>query len=211
MRIVNVMAVSMDGRIASHPDESDHARRALGFTNDDDRAHLERLLRETDAVIVGRSSLMASGGAWELPNAKGAYPIWAVLTNAGLPPGARFFSQRKIRRWLVSKSALAAERTGEGVRNVTYGDAHAADVIVAELRAAGVERALLFGGGEVNRLFYERGLVDELIVTICPLILGASAALPLVAPELPAAQRLALTASHAQGDLVFLTYNVLKT
>jgi 5-amino-6-(5-phosphoribosylamino)uracil reductase len=155
---------------------------------------------------------MASGGAWELPNAKGAYPIWEVMTNAGLPSDARFFSQKRITRWLVSRSAIIAERAGasHGVRNVIYGDAHPAEAIVAELRAAGVERAILFGGGEVNKLFYERGLVDELIVTICPLILGASAALPLVAPELPGAQRLGLTASHAQGDLVFLTYNVLK-
>lgn len=215
MRITNIMAVSLDGRIASHEGETDAARRALSFTNADDHRHLEALLRTADAVIVGSASLLASGGAWELPNQRGAYPIWAVMTNAGLPASARFFQQTHITRWLVSRAPLTLPPTGDkargAVRNLVYGDGQAAKALVAELESAGAERVLLFGGGAVNRLFYEAGLVDELILTVCPLIIGASAALPLVAPELERPVHLTLASSQPAGNLVFLTYNVQKT
>lgn len=209
MRICNVMAVSLDGRIASHPHETDDARRSLGFTNAEDQAHLEALLKTADAVIVGSSSLSASGGAWEIRNAKGHYPIWAVLTNRGLPTSSRFFSQRCIKRWVVSRGPLK-ELAGTEIRNLTYDGESPGLVLVDELKAAGAERVLLFGGSEVNRIFYAQGLVDELIITVCPIILATSASLPLIQPTLPYPVRLQLTTSHSSNDLVFLTYNVLK-
>ena len=83
-------------------------------------------------------------------------------------------------------------------------------VVAKALAGAGVERALLFGGSEINRLFYAAGLVDQLILTVCPVIIAAQAAVGLVAPTLPAPVKLTLLASQPQGNLVFLTYNVQK-
>ena len=40
LTITNVMAVSLDGKIASHAGETDSARRTLNFTNDVDRQHV---------------------------------------------------------------------------------------------------------------------------------------------------------------------------
>lgn len=210
MIITNVMAVSLDGRIASQPGETDVARRALGFTNDDDRAHLLELIQEADAVIVGRASLEASGGAFELPNSKGVQPIWVVMTNGGFAPDSRFLKQEKLPRWLVSRAPLPALPTQPSLRNLTYGDASAAATAVRALAAAGAERVLLFGGAEVNRLFYNEGLVDELILTLCPLILAQGHAVPLVAPGLPRPIHLSLVTSHPKSNLVFLKYKVLK-
>jgi 5-amino-6-(5-phosphoribosylamino)uracil reductase len=210
VQIINVMAVSLDGRIASHPGETDRARRAVGFTDDVDRAHLKALLEDVDAVVVGKSSLVASGGAWELPGRGGRPPVWAVLTAAGLPPDHRFYGQTRVERWLVSPAPLALP-PGSSVRNLVSGARPAARVVSEALKAAGRERVLLFGGAAVNHGFYAEGLVDQLIVTICPLIIGKSAAVPLVQPELPAPVRLKLVASQARGDLVFLTYNVQKS
>ena len=203
------MAVSLDGRIASHPGETDAARAGLGFTNEDDRRHLLSLLATADAVVVGRSSLSASGGAFAQRNDRGAFPVWAVLTNAGLPADARFFTQTELPRWLVSAAPLALPPAAAGVRNVVAGPGQStARAAVTALQAAGARRVLLFGGSEVNRQFYAEGLVDRLILTVCPLILGAAAALPLVAPELPRPVSLTLDGCRPQGSLVFLEYRV---
>lgn len=210
MIITNVMAVSLDGKIASHPGERDSERRALGFTNDDDREHLRSLLVTTDAVIVGSSSLMASGGAWELANDKGAFPIWAVMTKAGLPQAAAFYQQRRVTRWLVSEAPLAALPPDTGLRNLVTGDDPPGAALVQALQAAGAERVLLFGGGEVNRLFYKERLVDEVILTVCPILVGTENAVPLVKAPLPQAVRLTLVASQPKGNLVFLRYTVQK-
>jgi len=204
------MAASLDGRIASQPGESDQTRRSLGFTNADDREHLRGLLVEADAVIVGASSLVASGGAWELTNDRGVLPLWAVLTNSGLPADTRFLQQERVPRWLVSKAPLPGFKSSPTLKNLVYDDAPPASVLAAALATTGAERVLLFGGGEVNRVFYQEGLVDELILTLCPLLVGSEAAIPLVKPPLLNAVRFTLLASQVKGNLVFLTYKVQK-
>ena len=57
MQIINVMGASIDGRIASHPNESDEERKRYGFTNEADHAHLRRLLATCDAVIVAEGKM----------------------------------------------------------------------------------------------------------------------------------------------------------
>lgn len=204
------MAVSLDGRIASHPGETDKTRRDLGFTNDDDRAHLLDLIQDADAIIVGRASLEASGGAFDRPNRRGAQPIWVVMTNGGFAADSRFLKQDKLPRWLVSRAPLSELPVQPTLRNLTYGNGSATEVVVRTLAEAGVERVLLFGGAEINRLFYKDELVDELIVTVCPLILARPDAVPVVQPDLPNPVHLTLLASHAKGNLVFLMYKVQK-
>jgi len=208
--ITNVMAVSLDGRIASHPAERDEARQRLGFTNHDDRAHLLELLQSTDAAIVGSASMLASGGAFAGLNDRGVQPIWAVLTNRGLPEGAPFLAQAEIPRWLVSQQPLSLPPHSGSFRTITYADESPALVLAKALQASGVERVLLFGGSEINRIFYNAGLVDHLILTLCPMILGSNAAIGLIAPPLDEPVKLALIAVQTKGNLVFLRYNVQK-
>ena len=66
MRVINVMGASIDGRIGSHPAESDAERKRYGFTNEADHAHLRGLLGDCDAVIVGGHSVNVSGGVMEV-------------------------------------------------------------------------------------------------------------------------------------------------
>ena len=204
------MAVSVDGRIASHANESDAERLALGFTNGDDFNHLLGLLAATDAVIVGSTSLKASGQAFSKINDRGVYPIWAVLTNRGLPAEQPFYQQEELTRWLISPQPLAIPGHKGVLRNIVSGNLSPAQAAVAALSAAGVERVLLFGGASVNRGFYAAGLVDRLIVTICPLVLARSDAVPLVQPDLPTPVFLKLAASQVMGNLVILSYDLMK-
>jgi dihydrofolate reductase len=44
--------------------------------------------------------------------------------------------------------------------------------IVADLEARGYKEAVLTGGAQINSLFLERGLVDEIWLTVEPLIFG---------------------------------------
>ncbi len=210
MKITNVMAISLDGRIASHPGEKDSERRALGFTNADDRAHIEALVKTADAVIVGSSSIKASGGAFEVLNDKNVYPHWFVLTRAGLPAESSFLRQDKLPRTLVSERPIPGLKATASLRNVVATKESVPQTIIKELNAAKLSRVILFGGSEVNRVFYQENLVDEVILTVCPLILGTSQAVPLVAPELSRPVSLTLTSSQPRGNLVFLTYTVHK-
>jgi len=211
MIITNVMAASVDGLIAASPDEPDEARRAASFTNEDDYQHLLAQLSQADAVVVGGSSLMATGGVIEVAGLGGAMPLWVVSSNRGIPPGARFWSQRAVPRWIASRAPLAPVEGGEDVRNLVVGQGPLAGTIVEALRAAGKKRVALLGGGELNRSFYEEGLVHELILTVCPLVIGAANGVPLVRPPLSSPVRLTLHDSQAKGDLVFLKYKIRQS
>lgn len=206
------MAASLDGKIAAHPLESDQERRRYGFVNDEDHVHLRTLLEGADAVVTGANSVRAVSGAWAVPNrVTGQFPIWVVLTRRGLEPGLRFFSQSELPRWVVSPRS-AVHRPPAGVVDVAYDeDGQDPAVTVAErLRAAGCETVLLFGGSEINRIFYAAALVDELILTLCPVILATSKATSLVAPPLATPIQLECLSSQRSGSHVFLKYRILK-
>lgn len=209
MHVINVMAMSLDAQIASHATERDEVREAQGFTNPDDRDHLLALVRTADAVIVGSRSLLASGGgAFEERNAAGDLPVWVVMTNAGLPPNAAFWQQEAVPRCIASRAPLAFPAHAGSVAPIVYGTEPPARRVVQALEARGVRRVLLFGGSEINRAFYAEGLVNELWITVCPLILGAKDGIPLVKAPLPAPTHLRLVTSQCRGDLVFLNYTV---
>lgn len=210
MQIINVMGASIDGRIASHPHESDAERQRYGFTNAEDHAHLRRLLATCDAVIVGGHSVNVSGGVMEVRRADGVYPTWVLCTNQGFAPDEPIWSQPDTPKWVVSAAALGPDRCPASVRNVVYGDAEWAESTAAACREAGFERVLLFGGGLVNRAFYAAGLVDELVLTVCPVVVGRTTGVPVVAPDLALPVHFELTNTEVEGNLVFLHYLVKR-
>ncbi|MBN8249897.1 MAG: dihydrofolate reductase family protein, partial [Verrucomicrobia bacterium] len=74
----------------------------------------------------------------------------------------------------------------------------------------GVRRLLVEGGGELNAALFEAGLVDEVHLTLCPLLVGGRTA-PTLAdgegiPHLADAARLTLVNRRARGAELFLTY-----
>ena len=45
-----------------------------------------------------------------------------------------------------------------------------------QLKNQGIEKVGLLGGGEIIGSFVEQGLIDELCLTVCPIVLGGEAA-----------------------------------
>ena len=212
MRIINVMAASLDGKIAGHSLESDRERRDYGFTNKADQEFVRHQLTTADAVVTGANSLRASQGAWQVPNQKGRCATWVVLTRAGLDPSLRFWGQSEVPKWIVTPAPDLVIPADPANRLIVIPPTeNPAPLIAKELKDAGYEKILLFGGGHVNRLFYEAGLVDELFLTLCPLMLGTPAASSLLAPPLSKATHFRLVSSNNVGDLVFLNYTVNKS
>jgi 5-amino-6-(5-phosphoribosylamino)uracil reductase len=208
LTVTNVMAVSLDGKIGLHSHESDKARRDYGFTNLEDQEFVRTQLKNADAVITGANSLTASGAAWQVVNHRGRYADWIVFSNDGLDPALKFWQQNEIQRALVSKAPVTNDLNG--VANWCYGNDQPARFVLNKLQELGYENILLFGGGSINRLFYDEGLVDFLKITVCPIIIGALDAACFVNPSLTSPTRLDLISSHVSGNHVFLNYKVHK-
>lgn len=210
MQVINMMAASLDGRIASHPNESDADRKRLGFTNEADHQHMLRWLRQCDAVIVGGHSVNVSGGVMEVLNEKGTHPTWVMLSNHGFASDQSIWNHPQTPKWLVSSTALSADLCGTAERQVVYAEGQLVKETIAACKSAGFQKVLLFGGGQVNRAFYAASGVDELVLTVCPVLVGKAAGVPLVAPELPDSVKFKLHHVEGAGDLVFIHYLVQR-
>lgn len=202
------MAVSVDGHIATAPAERDRARVASGFVTVADQQHVREELSRSDAVVLGAGTVRASPRLLSCKNEQGNYPVWVVLTTRGLAADSPFWKLHHIERWVVSPTALALpDRTN--VRALVCTEQHIATFVVSQLRQRALDRVVLFGGSEINSLFYQQQLVDELSVTIAPVIVARADAPRLLKPTLPAAVRLQMLSSRRVDDHLFLRYRVL--
>jgi riboflavin biosynthesis pyrimidine reductase len=76
-----------------------------------------------------------------------------------------------------------------------------------------VKRLLCEGGGEINGALFEAGLVNEVHLTLCPVIFGGRAA-PTLADgrgfgHLADAEELKVTSRRRIGDELFLVYRIV--
>lgn len=206
MIITNVMAASLDGATASFAGESDADRRASQFVSDDDYAHLLALIKDADAIIVGRETVAASG-LIDTKRSDGTYPDWYIYTNNGFPPDHNIFNS-PVPKTFVSRAILPAFHYQNGAGQFFYGENPPGRALVEKLEKSGKKTVLLLGGGTLNQVFYKEGLVDELYLTVCPLIVGSERPAKLVQSPLPAPVRLTLKSSKVMGNLVFLKYKI---
>ncbi|MBC7660360.1 MAG: dihydrofolate reductase family protein [Chitinophagaceae bacterium] len=207
MKIVNVMASSLDGRIGVHDKEGDSERLGVGMSNSEDQKRLRAHIESSDAIVVGASSIRANGSCLDHPGLHKKPPVWFIFAQKPLPESYEFWNQKHIRRVLVSSHPLPIVE-GSGVESLTYGSAEPAMFLSLYLKMHNFTRALLFGGGIVNSWFYNQKLVDQLELTLTPMMIGKPNAPFLVAPTLGEAKQFLLLSSQASESFVFLSYSV---
>jgi len=88
---------------------------------------------------------------------------------------------------------------------ITFVQGDVGPVYDAMVAAAGERNIWLVGGGELVGAFADAGRLDEIILGVAPVTLGAGA--PLLPRRLPASQ-LSLSTVEQVGQFVYLTYSV---
>lgn len=176
-----VLAMSADGKI------SDAGRSHPTFGSKHDFDHLEQQVADADAVLFGSATLKAGGTAMRVIDparidqrvkaGKPEQPIQMVCTRTGeLDPDLPFFKQ-PIPRYLLTTTAGAARwQTQAGFDRIFSGQTQEGQInwhcTLQELYQEGVARIAVLGGGEVVAALLEADLIDELHLTLCPVLLG---------------------------------------
>jgi 5-amino-6-(5-phosphoribosylamino)uracil reductase len=177
--------MSADGKIA------DFRRSPARFGSNVDRTHLEQQIAAADAVLLGAGTLRAYGTTLTISQSvllqhrqqegKPQQPIHIVITHSGeLNPEIKFF-QQSIKRWLLTTTAGAEFWQGRSefdqilVFETSTGQI---DPIAAcqYLDSLHITRLAVLGGGALVASMLELDLIDELWLTVCPLILGGQTA-----------------------------------
>lgn len=211
MELINVMASSLDGRIGGHSLEGDQERQEVGLSSEEDQEYLRNQISQCDAIIVGAGSIRSNQSCLSHPGSKGRYPHWYVLAQRPIPESFSFWQQDELPRTIVTKEVTHIPENATGcVENLVYGSHDPAKYLYDHLENQGFRKVLLFGGGIINRMFYEKRLVNELRLTIAPLFIGKSNAPYLLAPELESSIRLDLLSCDvsANSGFLFLNYGV---
>lgn len=216
MKVISVHAISLDGAIASDAVESDDQRMNYGLTSTEDQIRVEQLMKQSDAVITGSNSLVSEGVAREVKNTRGKNVSWYIYTNKGLPSNLDFWSQKNIERYLISESDLKDKYEkglfeSSGVNNLIYEKSHPAEFLIRHLQEKNTQQVLLFGGGTINKIFFEKNLVSHLEYTICPTILGGFKRVNLIQAGLTHPNTAKLMHTEAVSNHVFLTYELNNT
>ena len=211
MKVVSNTAVSLDGRINTRE------RRFTFFGSANDHARMSRLRAAADAVLVGGATFRN----WPHPalpdeadRAQLRSRPWNVVVTRSLdvPLEEGFLREPAIRPLFVTRAAALPERfpaeveawPGEGDPPVSW--------IVDRLAARGVERLLVEAGGDLLFQFLAADALDEMHVTLCPIVVGGDA--PSLADgagfDRSDVRRLQLLTSEVEGDEIFLHYRNVR-
>lgn len=179
-RIILSAAVSLDGKIATKNKDS-----ALSSRQDKIRFH--KLRAKVDAILVGINTIKIDDPLLTVRYTKGKNPIRVILDSSG-----RISTRSKIIKTchviptiiVVSKKAPKKNlaRLGKYPLKVIISGQNKIDTkkLLQILQKQDIKSILLEGGGTLNWEFIRKGLVDELIVTITPRIVGGKDATTLV-------------------------------
>lgn len=186
--IVGQMGQSLDGRIAT---ESGHSHYVTG---PEDIRRLHRLRALADAVVVGAGTAASDDPRLTVREADGPNPVRVVLDpGRRLDAGLRIFTDgaAPTLRIVGSEADPPTRHPHEPGRapapSEGLGDHESEEValaleeawglhparIVEALRARGLRRILVEGGGVTVSRFLEAGLLDRIHVTVAPLIVGS--------------------------------------
>ena len=165
--VVAQMGQSLDGRIALSNGASRGLSGAMG------EAHLHRLRALVDAVVVGSNTAEVDDPQLTVRAVPGGNPVRVVIDrHARLPKSLRLFQDQAAETLqLVAQSQHAGQVQVPELLDPTPGAAEQA--VLATLRARGLHRVLIEGGGQTVSRFLQAGLVDRLQVIVTPIILGS--------------------------------------
>jgi riboflavin-specific deaminase-like protein len=219
--VMATFAMTVDGKITTRNFSP------VDFTSREDKLHLFRQRALADAVLIGHTTLKRDNVRLGLPQgelreariARGQTPcpIRVIVSNRGkiddqlkifqvdISPVLIFSTTRmpkKTRSTLQKKAALHLDRSS-GVDLLK---------MLQTLRGSyHVNTVACEGGPTLFRSMLERGLIDQLNLTIAPYLFGGTKAPTLTGLSrefLPASVHCSLTGMRVVGDECFLTYRI---
>jgi 5-amino-6-(5-phosphoribosylamino)uracil reductase len=212
VKVISNTAISLDGRINTR----EGGFPILGTSRD--HARMSRLRSQVDAVLVGGATFRN----WPHPAlpdgddraALGGRRPWTVVVSRtmNVPVTPAFLAEPGFRPLFLTRADAVPKGFAAEIDGYGPGDDLPVAWMLAQLRRRGVQHLLIEAGGDLLFQFLAADAIDEMHLTLCPLVIGGPA--PSLAGgagfDLATMRRLRLLASEVEGDEIFLHYAVTK-
>jgi len=218
-----ILAMSADGKI------TDVKRSPAKFGSPTDKAHLEAQIAKADGTLAGGGTLRSGGSAMTVSNpellkqreqqGKPLQPVQIICSRkATFDTHMKFFHQ-SIPRWLLTTEAGSQGWQGRTeFERILVSETSAGDIdwlgAFEQMAQLGIQHLAIMGGGQVVASLLAQDLIDEIWLTVCPLIFGGTTAPTPVDGagfSYDLAPRLELLSAEVIEQEVFLHYRVQHT
>ena len=217
--------MTADGKIADR--ESSAAR----FGSINDKSHLEKQVSLVDGVVFGAGTLRAYGTTLSISNpdlivarterSQVPQPVQIVASASGILDRSCRFFQQPVPRWLLtlpSGAKLWQDATEfDRIISIEPLDNNSLSIdwlsALSQLRQLGLKKLAILGGGELVASLMEVNAIDDLWLTVCPIVFGGKTAPSPVGGKGWLQERgikLDLLSVERVGTEVFLHYQVVK-
>ena len=176
--------MSIDGKISTRRNDS-------SFSSRKDWIRVHKLRSSVDGIVVGISTVLKDNPMLNVRYySKGKNPVRIIIdSRARIPLNSRIIRSSKKIQTIVGTTRNAPIRKIKSLKKVgvqvliTGKRKVNIKSLFQQLENLGFKRILVEGGGEINWSVLKIGLVNELIVSISPVVVGGRNAKTLVEGE----------------------------
>ena len=173
-------AITLDGKLATRTRDSKLSSKA-------DKNRVHKLRGRVDAILIGKNTAKLDDPILSVHNAKKKNPIRIILdSNATIKNNSRILRTSSKIPTIITVAESAYKKNLQrleklpvqiivcGKRRINI------KKLLIALRKQGIKKILIEGGGETNWSFVKENLVDEVIITVTPYLVGGISATTLV-------------------------------
>jgi len=186
--------------------------RSEGLGSPADRRVFLLLRRLADVILVGAGSVRAEdyrGARTATVDRDTPPPIAVVTGSAGLEPGSRLLTDTRVPPIVLTLATAPPERRerlAAAGADVVVLERLTPDVVLAELARRGLHRVLCEGGPTLFGQFVAADAVDELCLSVAPLLVGGAAGRIATGPAGEHLRRMELADTLLEDGTLLLRY-----
>jgi diaminohydroxyphosphoribosylaminopyrimidine deaminase/5-amino-6-(5-phosphoribosylamino)uracil reductase len=164
--------ITLDGKIASHSNNS------KWITSEEARLDVHKLRNENTAILVGVNTVIYDNPELTTRIPNGRNPIRVVLDSSlRIPMNAKLVTDRKADTWIFTSENCDITKKEQleslGIKVFVAGSSQVNPLNVLKILGENLVSSLIIeGGGTINASFFEKGLIDKVILYVAPKLIG---------------------------------------
>jgi len=209
-KVILSAAMTLDGKIATKTGDSK-------LSSKQDKVRIHKLRLKVDAILVGSNTVKRDDPLLTVRHTKGKNPIRIILdSKANIDQKSQIIKTCKKIPTIIAVSKKASKKNIDKLKKypleiiITGNKLVNIKNLLRILSKKKIKTLLVEGGGTVNWEFVKQGLVDEIIITITPYLIGGKNAITLVEGEgyslIQKATKLKLKKTCRLGNEIVLNY-----